>query len=72
MIKYIYITHCINLKILKLQIEDFPKNKEITVLRNKILELEEANDWDAVTNATSDLYDLVKEREKWAEQNNIN
>jgi len=54
-----------------MKIKDYPKNKEITDLRNKILELEEANDWDAVTNARSDLYDLIKEREKWVEQNDI-
>lgn len=48
-----------------MKIEDFPDNDEIAEIRKAILQLEQYDDYGAIIHAKTDLYQLLKKREKW-------
>jgi len=51
-----------------METDNYPGNKDITIQRKTVLELEKSKDWQALKHAKHDLYAMIKAKEKWLKQ----
>ncbi len=55
-----------------MKVSEYPRNEEVAILRQTVLELEKECDWQAVYHAKLDLKHEIETREKWIKKNVYN